>query len=573
MDQSEAAGLALSVTKRTWPVVILAVLLACTVGETPPQGPGVPPGEAPGDPAAERPADPGVPAEPAADEAERAAAELLASARMAYEAAELGEALDLSRAAMRDYPGTASAVAASWLAARAAFSLHRWAEAVELAESFARAEPGSGAAADATALAELARDELEPASTAPVRVGVVLPRTGSRVMVRYADWLLEGIEIAVRQAEARERRRIELVVADDAGGTRTREAIAELEARGVLAVVGPLLPPQLPEIAGARRDGALVTISPTVPDHPVWPHVYTVNTGDGRGAQELGRYAAEVGIRQAALLYPRGEEYERKARAFAVEFEAMGGVVRAAMPYDSGTTTFDVHMQRILERVAPVDTLSGALGDSLGYGGVRDTFPNAGGYGDAQGQARPAQQPFALFVAAPERDVRQIAPQVAFYGLDSAGVQVFGDEAWASAAVRRVVPRQDIEGVIAASHFPPDRADAIADPEFVRRYEETYRRSLENQLPALGYDAANLVLQALPNRLTSPSALARRFGLLAGIRGATGTFAIRANRVVRTPYMVIIRDGALAPAPSPWEYTLPQPKPAFGETGQAGVRR
>ena len=573
MDQSEAAGFALSMTTRTWPVVVLAVLLACTVGETPPEGP-APAGETPAEPGAEPPGA-GVPVETAAAETERAADELLSRARMAYEAAELGEALDLSRAALRDYSGTASAVAASWVGARAAFSLGRWAEAAELAESFARAESGSTTAAEALELAGLARDELEPASTAPVRVGVVLPRTGSRIMVRYADWLLEGIEVAVRQAEARERRSIELVVADDAGGTRTREAMAELESRGVLAVVGPLLPPQLPEVAGSRRDGSLVTVSPTVPDHPAWPHVYTVNTGDGRGAQELGRYAAELGFGQAALLYPRGEEYERKARAFAVEFEAMGGVIRAAMPYDSGTTTFDVHMQRILERVAPVDTLYGPVGDSLGYGGVVDTLRPPDPYGAAPGWGGPpVQEPFALFVAAPERDVRQIAPQVAFYGLDSAGVQVFGDEAWTSAAVRRVVPRQDLEGVIAASHFPPGRADAIADPEFVRRYEETYRRSLENQLPALGYDAANLVLQALPNRLTTPSALSRRFGLLAGIRGATGTFSIRASRIVRTPYVVIIRDGALLPAPEPFEYTLPQAKPALADTsGQAGVRR
>ena len=176
-------------------------------------------------------------------------------------------------------------------------------------------------------------------------------------------------------------------------------------------------------------------------------------------------------------------------------------------------------------------------------------------------------------MAAPDRDVRQIAPQIAFYGLDSAGVQVFGDEAWASASVRRVVPPRDLEGVIAASHFAPGRADALADPDFVRRYEESYRRSLENQLPALGYDAANLVLQALPNRMTTPSALARRFSLLAGIRGATGTFSVRSDRVVRTPYLVVIRGGRLAPAPLPFEYVLPVPKPPLPDTtgGVGGV--
>ena len=549
-----------------WPIAVLAVLLACTVGETPPQAP-PPTGEPVSvEPAAEETPAPGE-AGAGGGVDETAAAELLARARLAYEAAELGEALDLSRRLVRDYGRTSAAVDARWVGARAAFALSRWAEAAELSEAYVTT--GSGPAVEeARRLAELARDELAPVSTSPVRLGAVLPRTGPRLLVRYGDLLLEGMEVAIAQAEAREGRRIELVVADDAGGARTREAVAELEAQGVIAMVGPLLPQQLPEAAGARRDLSLVTVSPTVPDHPSWPNVFTVNTGDARGAQELGRYAAELGLTQAALLYPRGTEYQRKASAFAVEFEAMGGQIRTSVPYDSGTTTFAAHMQRILAAVAPIDTvLTDSTGVPLGYPPA-DTFGMA--YAPDMAPApdsadpwfgRPPQAPFALFVAAPDRDVRQIAPQITFYGLDSAGVQVFGDEAWASAAVRRVVPRQDLEGVIAASHFPPGRADALADPAFVRAYEERFRRSLDNQLPALGYDAANLVLNALPNALATPSALARRFSLLAGLRGATGTFSVRADRVVRTPYVVVIRGGGLAPAPAPWEYSLPQPKP------------
>lgn len=541
-------------------MLVLAGLAACAVGEAPPRTPPGPSLEPPDTLGVDTL---GVVAVPPADEAEAAAAELLAQGRLAYEAAELGEALDLSWRVVTDYPGTAVWPAASWLGARAAFALRHWTEALELAEA-ATLSPSEATVEEARALAELARDELQPPSTAAVRLGVILPRTGSQFMVRYADWLLEGIQLAVSEAELREGRSIELIVADDRGGTATAEAVDDLERRGVLAIVGPLLPQQVPALADARRDRSLLTVSPTIPEHPAWPYVFSVNTGDARGAQELGRFAAEAGLRQAALLYPRSAEYERKASAFAVEFEAMGGRVRTSVPYDSGTTTFADHMQRILQAVAP-ETPYAAVVDSFGYplppaypqDTARGPVPD---YGDPW-FGRPPQEPFALFVAAPDRDVRQIAPQLAFYGLDSAGVQVFGDEAWAGAAVRRMVPRQDLEGVIAASHFPPGRAESLADPDFVRRYEESYRRSLENQLPALGYDAANLVLNALPNRLATPGALTRRFSLLAGLRGATGTFSVRADRVVRTPYLVVIREGGLAPAPAPWEYRLPQPKP------------
>jgi ABC-type branched-subunit amino acid transport system substrate-binding protein len=239
------------------------------------------------------------------------------------------------------------------------------------------------------------------------------------------------------------------------------------------------------------------------------------------------------------MLYPRTPEYQRKAQAFAEEFELRGGAIRATVPYDSGTTTFEDHMKAILSAASGAG--GGIAGEPVPYVSGADTA--AGGRTGAAG--------FALFVAAPERDIRQIAPQLAFYGLDSAGMQVLGDAAWAGSVVRRVVPARDLEGVIAASHFPPDRADAPADPEFIALYEDAYRRSLQNQLPALGYDAANLVLQALPNRLLTPGAVARRFGLLTGIRGATGLLSVRADQVVRAPYLVRIRGGKLEPAPLP----------------------
>lgn len=550
---------------------MLAVMLACTVGEAPPQTPTNEP-VAEAEPV-EPPATPGgVPGESDEERSSRAS-ELLTRSQLAYEGGEIEEALRLARRVLTEYAGSRAEEPARWLAARAAFAVGRYEDARQLALAYAEAQvSGSAAAVEARALTELAADARQAPADVVV-VGAILPRTGPRVLVRYGDWTLEGIELAVAAAERAQNRRIELVVADDAGGARVREAVRELERRRAVAVIGPLLSEQIEVAASARSNPRLVMVSPTSPEAPAAPEAYSVNSSDARGAQALGRYAAEIGLRQAAFLYPRIPEFERKAQAFAVEFEAMGGEIRTLVPYDSGTTTFATHMRRILGAVAPV-----AGRDSVAPGAGETRYDSLTGRPVAQGLApndgrtmsadeanawhgQPAQQPFALFVAAPARDVRQIAPQLSFYGLDSAGVQVFGDEAWASAAVRREVPARDLENVIAASRFPPARSNAAADPDFVREYEAMYRRSLENELPALAYDAANLIVQALPNRLLTPEALARRFHLLAGIRGATGLLSVRASRIVRTPYLVVIRDGALEPAPYPWEYSMPQPKP------------
>ncbi len=558
-------------------MVVLALLLACTVGEAPPQSPG-------GGPAAEMEGegeDPGRTPEPAepevggSDAASERAAELLTRSQLAYEGGQTEEALRLARQVLAEYPGAPAGVTARWVAARAAFAAGRYGEARSLALEYAAERPESSLAEEARGLAELAADALESPSSVVV-VGAVLPRTGSRVLVRYGDWILEGIELAVAEAERSRNRRIELVVADDEGGARVQDAVRELERQGAVAIVGPLMAEQIRTAAWARNNDRMVLVSPTSAEEPPASDAYSINASDARGAQALGQYAFELGLRQAAFLYPRIAEFERKAQAFAVEFEALGGEIRTLVPYDSGTTTFAAHMDRILTAVAPrpaVDSgyaMGEAAWDSLGQPveqGLAEPGPerNDAGLDDARLDdpwfGQPPQEPFALFVAAPARDVRQIAPQLSFYGLDSAGVQVFGDEGWASAPVRRVVPARDLEGAIAASRFPPGRADASVDPDFVREYEARYRRSLENELPALGYDAAHLIMQALPNRLLTPEALSRRFHLLAGIRGATGLLSVRAQRVVRTPYLVVIRGGELQPAPFSWEYELPRPKP------------
>lgn len=494
-------------------LVLLAMALGCTVGEARPEGPG--PDE--GVPERTQPATPpGV--TPA--EAEELAAQTLARARLSWEAVEVTEAWELASRILSTYPATTSVAPARWLAARSAFTLGRYEEARELALAYAGATADEARSLEARELARLAADGRE--APAPAVVGAMLPRTGSQVLVQYGDWVLEGVELAVREAERRQGRSVRLVVADDGGGTRTAAAIAELERAGAVAIVGPLLPQQATEAAASRRDPSLVLVSPTIVEaSPEVGHMYSIAAGDTRGAQELGRYAAQLGLDRAAILHAWGGEHERRARAFAVEYEALGGRVVATVSYSPGTTTFATHMEQVLRGVR------GAAG---------------------------VTRPFALFVSAPDRDVPQIAPQISFYGVDDAGAQLMGDQAWALASVRRLVANRDLEGVITVSPFAAEESDGLADPEFVALFESTYRRSLTNQMPALGHDAARVILEALPNRMLTPAATARRFQLLAGIRGATGIFSVRSSRLIRTPYLVVIRGGRLERAAHPWEY-------------------
>jgi hypothetical protein len=55
-----------------------------------------------------------------------------------------------------------------------------------------------------------------PDRDAPLRIGVILSRTGSAVLQRYAELVLAGIEVGA-EAERTPRRGVELVVRDDGG--------------------------------------------------------------------------------------------------------------------------------------------------------------------------------------------------------------------------------------------------------------------------------------------------------------------------------------------------------------------
>ncbi len=489
--------------------VFLAVSLlgawACqTAGPRPPERGGVPPLSAAGATAAEQ----------------TAAADLLMQARSAYNAGDYTTARQLAEQVVERYPGTQSSSPALLLAARAAHGAGDHEGAIAMAERYAGLFPaGSPDAQPALDLMERAREHL--ITEAPLVIGVIVPQSGSPYLRQYADLVLEGIRLAAEHEGGPGERPVELVIVDDGGDpARAAERIRELEQRGAVGVVGPLLESGIVAAARARTDSALVLISPTAPEigQPL-SNVYSLVAGDTRGAEALAAYAGRTGLRNVALLYPRTRAYQAQAQAFAAALQRQGGRVVADVPYDSGTTTFGAQLRQIA-----------------------------------------AATPQALFVPAPERDVRQIAPQIAFYGLKELGVQVFGGEAWASDEVLRLVERQYLDGVIAATPLYKLSPES-GWQAFTQRYESTYRRTLNSELPALGYDAVRLLIQALGRDRPAPGDVAQRVSAISDLRGATGILSVQDGVLVRRPYLVRIEGGELIPLGAHVGPGVPPPSP------------
>jgi ABC-type branched-subunit amino acid transport system substrate-binding protein len=105
-----------------------------------------------------------------------------------------------------------------------------------------------------------------------------------------------------------------------------------------------------------------------------------------------------------------------------------------------------------------------------------------------------------------------------------------------------------LEGVVVASPLPIGSADT-GWSEFVDLYQTTYRRTLDNAYPALGYDAAKLILRELSRGLNRPEDLANALEQVRDYRGATGILSIENGRISRRPFLIRIRSGRPEPLP------------------------
>jgi ABC-type branched-subunit amino acid transport system substrate-binding protein len=307
--------------------------------------------------------------------------------------------------------------------------------------------------------------------------------------------------VAAAQLNAGGDYRVELVVRQVGSASEAAAAVRELSGMGVLGIIGPLLENNVPAAATARTDTSIVIVSPTATDaFAALPNVYALNAPDTLGAAALGRYAVRTGAVPLAVLRARSGPAQVQARAFTAAVVQGAGRAPAEVQFEPGTTNFSPVLRRL-----------------------RDARVRA------------------VFVAAEESDLRQLLPQVSFYGLG--GSQLLATGPWATPDGLERIGLGALEGVITTLPFVPSDS---AGPwgKFVRQYETLYRRSLDNAIPALGYDAAALLLG---DPAGDAGRTARRLSTGEEVAGATGHLVPLRGSVGRRPVLVRILDGRAVP--------------------------
>lgn len=358
--------------------------------------------------------------------------------------------------------------------------------------------------------AELARSVLDDAVTVERRraavLGAILPRSGSPGEQRYAQLIHEGIQARLSSVPREGLLPTTLEVRDDSGSVQSvPRLVSELGERSAAGIIGPVGSQALAAAARART-APTPMISPTAGSVPDGVEaVYSLGAPDPGGAVALARFAAARGLDSAVVLHARTEEFSFEAEEFVRAYEDRGGRVLRRIEYEPGSTFFEEPLRTVRELL-----------------------------------------PAALVLPVPAGDIELLAPQITFFGLDTLGVRVLGTESWGEPGGTQSVEPRHTDGVVLATPRVPG-GEAPGWESFVRSYEQVVQRTLRSRVPAYGYDAASLLLEAVQTGARDPEEVREALEEIEDFPGATGSLSVRDGRVVRRYHLARLRDRELIP--------------------------
>ncbi|TVP54800.1 MAG: hypothetical protein EA351_12420 [Gemmatimonadales bacterium] len=334
-------------------------------------------------------------------------------------------------------------------------------------------------------------------------LGAVLSLEGSPSLRGLSEQIRDGIEVALLEDGVRGA--VQLAREEDGGvGAASTRALESLHASRPFGVVGPVSPVGFRE--AARSGGTNVPmISPTSDLPPnAREGIYSLTGVDPEAARALARLAVAQGYRSVSVLHARSPGEEAEMRWFSEALSAEGGRVVQTLSYPEGANDFR-------NQIAQVER----------------------------------ERPQALVVLAAPGDLPVLAAQLAFLGEDlDDEIPILGNSAWASDQTLSNLPTSQTNGILSVAPHAGEGYGPRWD-RFVSGYEGHFRRTLRDPVPALGYDAALLLIEGA--RLgggSAPDDVIRGMRRIEGFEGATGTFSVRDGRLVRAHFPVRLRNGA-----------------------------
>ena len=360
-----------------------------------------------------------------------------------------------------------------------------------------------------------------------LEIATVLPTGGPPALANYAALVAEGIEVAAASVLGR-RFDVRVTAKDDqADPALAGTLVREIERGSAVGIVGFLEDASL-EAGGRARTSDLPLISPTARSASrAGDAAYSLEGPDPLAAASMAHYASDQGYLRVAIVHSDALESVAEADAFEATMQTLGIPVVGRYGYPLGATNFEDQILGARDALRRAEIAALELGEE-------DTLHVE------------LLEPVAVFVPIPTEDVELVAPQITHYALDTLAIAVLGTSAWTDPQVLSDVDSRHTNGVVATAPEGRDTGSAGAG-RFREAYEAHFQRSLVSSVPAVGYDAALLLLEGLRPGPSSRRQLRANMEQLRDIEGATGVFSVIGGIVVRRSEVVYIDNGTLIP--------------------------
>lgn len=410
-----------------------------------------------------------------------------------------------------------------------------------LAQSVLARDPGEPERLMAESVARGELPEARRRATA-FEIATVLPSGGPPALAEFAREIAEGIEVAAATVLGDEYQ-VTVTALDDEGDPNLGAfLVAQLDSGAVSGVIGFLEAGALMAAGQARARGVPI-VSPTARStEGAGQSVYSLEGPDPQAATSIARYAASRAFQRVAIILPETPHAIEEADVFQAAAESLGIPIVGRFPYLEGATFFESQIlgARDVLRAAEIMALGLAPQDSL----------------------RPEMlEPVAIFLPIPPEDVEYLATQLAHFALDTLAIELVGTSGWTDAGVLGLLQPLYTDGVVATV---PAGAE-LGSPgmqRFREAYEQHFQRTLVSTTPAIGYDAALVLLEGLRPGRIAPADVTLAIQSLRDVEGATGIFSVVDDRVVRRTSVVRIQNRALIPVLVDPEPPLPEPQDA-----------
>ncbi len=382
---------------------------------------------------------------------------------------------------------------------------HRFADAASSAKKFLDAYP----AHPEKTRAEMMLAEATAGLVAPkYSLGVLVPQTGPASF--YGNHVLRGIQLAVLSYNKEHPDdRTQIIVKDTEGAPeKATAAYKELAAKGVVAVIGPILSSEVKALVPDLAKTPLPVITPTAAGPGLTelsPWIFRNAITNVGQAAAAAQYATDQKLRKIVVIAPDDPYGRDLARIFVKELGRKIEIL-ATITYPTDANDFGPTIRKLME----IDLRS-----------QRIPIPE-----DEQERKRLLQNYTptfdGLYLPGYAEKVGLLLPQLAFYNIT--GKTIIGSNYWHSPDLLERAGTY-AEGAVFTDGVYPESQDAS-----IKAVADAYRSAYQEEMDILAgqaYDAASMVLSLLGQTKSTPAAV--REGLLSlkdfpGVSGTT-TFA------------------------------------------------